>query len=165
LAKTYTSIEVQRAIKRLKNDTAPDEDQITPELLKALSQENITHLTNIFNKIIEHNFMPHRWKHARIWSIYKSGDPTSLKNYRPISLCQTLYKIFTHVIRERITEALEKYNILSETQAGFRRGYSTHHHILTLQCIIEEAAAKKKKISLYFQLISKKPLILSRINQ
>jgi hypothetical protein len=67
-------------------------------------------------------------------------------NYRPIALCQTIFKLLTHVINVRLTKALKEHNILSETQAGFRKGYSTQDNIFTLICIKEEAAFRRTKL-------------------
>ena len=32
---------------------------------------------------------------------------------------------------------MDSYNIISEAQAGFRKGYSTIDHIYTLKCIVD----------------------------
>ena len=60
---------------------------------------------------------------ASVASIYKKGDSENLENYRPISLLQTMYKIYASLIKERIDAAIDE-NIY-KTQYGFRKHRST----------------------------------------
>ena len=49
--------------------------------------------------------------------IYKKGDRTDIKNYRPISLTNTDYKILAHILANRPHHALHK--IISTDQTGY----------------------------------------------
>ena len=62
-------------------------------------------------------------------------DPS---NYRPISLLNTLMKMYEALICKRLMSYLEKNKILSPFQAAFRRHRSTADHILTLHEIFLE---------------------------
>ena len=64
----------------------------------------------------------------------KKSDPN---NYRGISIISCLGKLFTALINERLTKFADLNEIIGEEQAGFRAGYSTQDHILTLHAIIE----------------------------
>ena len=57
-----------------------------------------------------------------------------------------LGKLFTAVLNNRLTEYLEKNVILSENQAGFRKGYGTTDHIFVLKSLTEIAKLSKKKL-------------------
>ena len=48
---------------------------------------------------------------------------TGVINYRGITLLSCLGKLFTSVINERLTVFIDSNQIISETQAGFRKGY------------------------------------------
>ena len=48
-----------------------------------------------------------------------------MSNYRPISLLSIFSKIFESIIAARLTNYLNKYNLLYEFQFGFRSSYST----------------------------------------
>ena len=55
---------------------------------------------------------------ARIVSIYKKGDTEKPENYRPISLLQSIYKIYASLIQKRLAKALDER--IWYTQYGFR---------------------------------------------
>ena len=55
--------------------------------------------------------------------LYKEGAHDNPENYRPISLLNSYYKIFTSVIQVRLSTVLESF--LGDTQYGFRPKRST----------------------------------------
>ena len=65
------------------------------------------------------------------------GDINDPDNYRGITLLCCLGKLFTLVINERLTVFIDSNQIMSEAQAGFRKGYSTTDQIFTVKCIVE----------------------------
>jgi hypothetical protein len=135
--------ELDAILNNLGNDTAPGPDLAAPELFKKLDQENRNTLLTHINMILEKKQLPPNWKETLIWPIYKKDDPYNPGNYRPISLCQTIYKILTHIVHKRLSKLFEGHEILSETQAGFRPKRNTHEQILLLNLIKEEAAYRK----------------------
>ena len=48
-----------------------------------------------------------------------------MANYRPISLLNTLYKIYVSVIHDRIANTIDEH--ITHTQYGFRKKRSTAH--------------------------------------
>ena len=67
--------------------------------------------------------IPVDWTNAESIILFKKGDITNIENYRPISLLSQMYKLFTRIIANRLTNKLDSYQ--SVEQAGFRKGYST----------------------------------------
>ena len=53
--------------------------------------------------------------------------------------------MFTSILNSRLNDFLDAYNVLEESQAGFRAGYSTTDHIFVLFASTEIAKAQKKK--------------------
>ena len=49
------------------------------------------------------------------------------------------------MLDNRLTEVLDKNDILSENQAGFRKGYGTTDHMFVLNSLIEIMKVSKKK--------------------
>jgi hypothetical protein len=49
--------------------------------------------------------------------ISKTGKPLSFKDFRPISLCNLIYKIITKILANKINPVLARY--LSKEQFGF----------------------------------------------
>lgn len=71
------------------------------------------------------------------------------ENYRPITILSCFEKLFTAILNTRLNNFIAYHNILEETQAGFRSGYSTVDHIFTLRELSESLNNKKKKTFLF----------------
>ena len=52
----------------------------------------------------------------------------------------------TSVINERLTVFIDSNQIMSEAQAGFRKGYSTTDQIFTLKCIVELCVCQGRRL-------------------
>ena len=50
--------------------------------------------------------VPSTWKEAAIVPIYKGGDRSLAKNYRPISLTSTIMKVLERIIRKQLVDFL-----------------------------------------------------------
>ena len=59
-------------------------------------------------------------------------------------------KLFTSVLNNRLSTFLEDNVILSENQAGFRKGYATTDHIFSLYALKEILKSQKKKLFCVF---------------
>lgn len=95
-------------------------------------------LCYFFNKILDTGHLPEEWFIGVIVPSYKNkGDIKDPHNYRGITLLRCLSKLFTSISNERLTEFSDKCNIVQETQAGFRQGYSTLDHIFLLKKIVD----------------------------
>ena len=133
-----TDDEIKISIKSLKNGKACGIDNITNEMIKCFSVKNLHVLRNLFNMVLESGEVPHDWLIGIIKPIYKNkGDINDPDNYRGITLLSCIGKLFTSILNNRLTLLMDSYNIISEAQAGFRKGYSTIDHIYTLKCIVD----------------------------
>ena len=62
-------------------------------------------------------------KLADVTPVFKKGDPTSVKNYRPVSVLPNVSKFFERIMLKQILEQMNKY--LSQNLCGYRKGFST----------------------------------------
>ena len=92
---------------------------------------------------------PSSWKNASVVLIHKKGDTADIKNYRPISLLPVIYKVFSHILLQRMLQALEQHQ--PQEQAGFRPGFSTTDHIHVVSQLQEKA--NEYKIPLCFAFV------------
>jgi hypothetical protein len=72
--------------------------------------------------------------------LYKDkGSPLDLPNYRPIGLHCTLYKLWTRFITTILYDFSESNNILTSSQAGFRKYTNTMQNVQLLISALEDS--------------------------
>ncbi|CAL8110658.1 unnamed protein product [Orchesella dallaii] len=147
-----TTKEVLEAIKSLKLKKSPGIDGIRNEFLRALPITWINHVTLLFNSILTTEELPADLIDIEVVMIYKKGEPTDPRNYRGISLINTVLKIFTSIMLKRLETWVEDCNILPESQAGFRKKRGCVDHIFTLDALrqISKRRRRKRKLHLVF---------------
>ena len=101
-------------------------------------------LTEIFNDCLTSGIYPNCLKIAKIVPIFKEGDIDDPSDYRPISLLPVLGKIFERIIFKRAQSYVDKFNIIRNTQFGFKSNRSTVDAILTLLEEISTSLSNKK---------------------
>ena len=82
----FTSAEVTTKIKGIKSEKAAGEDEIRPEMLKALTGEEIIWLTRVCQVAWKFGKTPRDWQTGVIIPIFQEGDRKQCTNYRGISL-------------------------------------------------------------------------------
>ena len=80
--------EVENAIKTLKYDKPPGNDNIPSEFLKHGGES----ITKIFTMIFQTIWKTQKWPTSLIILIHKKGDSTTLSNYRTLSMISYLSK-------------------------------------------------------------------------
>lgn len=115
--------ELELIIARLRKGKAPGRDELRPEAIMLLDDENKTTLLQALNEVWHQKRIPSSWRTANVVSIFKKGDSTDPANYRPISLLAILYKIYTGILQRRISRAIDQR--IRHTQYGFRKYKST----------------------------------------
>ena len=86
-------------------------------------------LAKLINECLLLGVFPDVVKIARVTPLFKSGDKSFCDNYRPISMLSHIAKVFERLVHVRLSSFLEKNNILSNFQLGFRPAHSTQHAI------------------------------------
>jgi sorting nexin-29 len=87
-------------------------------------------------KIWKEEILPIERTEGIICPIYKKGYRTICSNYRPITLLNVAYKIFTILINNRLSGIVESK--MEECQMGFRPTRSTIDNIFIVGQIIEK---------------------------
>lgn len=130
--------EIDRILMGLKSDSAPGWDNIPTKLLKHVRQEVVPIISHLANLCFRTGIFPNKLKQSIIIPIYKGGDRDDVNNYRPISILPAISKILEKLINIRLTNYLAKYNLLSNTQFGFRKGLSTEDAVTALSSLVTE---------------------------
>ena len=127
-----TMEELQGVLGRLVARKSPGPSGIGPEFLRAArwsSEEaegtvpvnNLaTLLLHMVQVMFEYNVIFKGQQLAHVVPIFKAGDSADPENYRGISLMDCVLKLLLKIMANRLTSAIEKNHVLSNTQAGFR---------------------------------------------
>ena len=126
---------------------------ISTNFLKQTISSFIDPLFHIFKLSFSSSVVPVQFKIAKVIPIFKSGDSSSMDNYRPISLLSSFSKILEKIVASRLTSFFESSNLLSKWQFGFRSEHSTSHPMVHfLNKITESLNVKKHTISIFCDL-------------
>ena len=123
----FNMAEYNAALKSTKNNKQGGPDGIVMELFKWMDTTNRATILQVINQWWTKKSAPDDIFLARVVSIYKKGDSDLPENYRPISLLNSIYKLYMIMIRRRMQDILEQH--LCETQYGFRPSRSTSQAI------------------------------------
>ena len=123
--------ELRKAIMSQSNKKSPGPDRIPNELYKYLAdcEPFLLVLAEIYSACMAHGLTPQAWGKSNIYLIYKSDDPANPLNYRPISLLNTNYKIFTYLVNKRLNRYIENANGFFNMQ-GIQGGQDHFHQNL-----------------------------------
>lgn len=131
--------EIAKIINNLNDDTAAGFDGVSVKTLKTIATNIIEPLTYIYNLSISESTFTDKLKLAIIKPLYKNGDSTNINNYRPISMISNFAKILEKIINYRLVVFLEKNNLLSKTQFGFRPRLGTENALYSASKFIYDA--------------------------
>ena len=117
---------ILRELAALKTNKTTGLDQINARLLKDSAYSIVSGLTKIVNASLFSQTFPDIWKNGKIVPLYKSNDPTSPNNYRPITILPILSKILKHIVHQQVYQYLRHNKLITNEQFGFRPKLSTN---------------------------------------
>ena len=132
LNKIITFPEVRKAIKKLKTGKSAGEEKILKECLRVLEPCLVLSITKLFNLILDSEKYPSPWCRNLLVTLYKGGGSDDPDNYRGISIGSCLEKLYSTVFYLRILEVNEKFQLITNKQIGFLKGFRTADHLLVL---------------------------------
>ena len=133
--------DIEEALRLAKNGSATGLDGCPYELWKELKKRYekkvkeekpglniIQTLTLIFQDIQRHGIAPGTFfSDGWMCPLYKKKDQSLIENYRPITLLNTDYKLFTKALSLQLIESIKQ--MVHQDQAGFIPGRSIFDHI------------------------------------
>ena len=119
------------------------------EFLKNLGPRGIKWIATLATNIVNSNNIPKSWRVSKVIAILKPNkEPTDPKNYRPISLLSSTYKLFERMILARLQPIIEAS--LPIEQAGFRKNRNCCDQTLALATHIENGFQRQEKSGAVF---------------
>ena len=127
-----TENELENEIKSMDSSKSPGYDNISNKILKLTAKEISKPLTHIFNLTFQNGDIPEKLKLAIVTPIFKAGENNKYENYRPISVLSCFSKLLEKLMYKRLIDFIDKNQILSKHQYGFRKNRSTELAIIEL---------------------------------
>lgn len=146
LDKSFDISEVEQGMKKLKMGKSGGLDGMTNEILCCTPLE-VTHLFTLsFSILLKCSHYPVQWATGVLLPLHKSGELDDPNNYRGITLNSSISKLFTLLLNNRLNAFCDEYELLTYNQIGFRKGFRTADHVLTLKTLIDQSFSNKKKL-------------------
>ena len=150
-----TPAEIEIVLKSLPVGKAVGPDGISNKILRELSVELSLPFCSLFNQSLQTGVFPDCWKISNVCPMPKSGNCSSLSNYRPVSLLCTSEKVFERTVLKHIFNHFQYNNILTPLHSGFIRGDSTVNQLTYLYDSFSHALDFGKEVRVVFCDISK----------
>jgi len=147
-----TPDQVWEALKATKNGKAPGMDGITYEFYKHWERPDSNEtsenevdigwiLAQVFIDIEKHGLSNTKFVDGVMYLLFKKKDRTQVANYRPLTLLNTDYKLFTKTIATKLGEVAP--SVIHENQAGFVPGRSLYNHVRLSSAMIDYCEAEE----------------------
>ena len=143
-----THNECKEAVDQLRPGKSPGCDGIPAEFYKVFWNCISTLVINSLNCCFEKGHMSPTQRRAIISLIYKKGDKLQLKNWRPISLLNTDYKIMSVVLANRLKKVISK--IIHTDQTGYIKGRYIGTNIRLIDDVINLCINENKSAAILF---------------
>ena len=127
-------------------------DGIPPMILKHAASALAEPVHHLFSLCLTKSYLPAEWRCHHITPIHKSGDRSTITNYRPISLLSCLSKILERLVFDKTYDFIVKTSI-SNSQFGFVRNRSTLHQLLLYSEFLHNAYDNRQQVdSIYLDI-------------
>lgn len=145
--------EVSRAMKSLNTKCTAGVDEIPSFFLKSCHSILSQPLCYIFNATISSGTFPIAWKITKVVPIFKSGDKSDVKNYRPISIITNFAKIFERSIANHINHSM--LPIIADEQHGCINNRSTSTNLICITEYINQTIANGHQLDVIYTDLAK----------
>ncbi len=145
---TISEAGVMKLLKGVNPSKAAGPDQIPCRILHELHVELAPVFTALFRTSYTSGKLPSVWKTAWITPVFKKGAKCEAANYRPVSLTCVACKLLEHILCSHIRNHLDKYNVLSPYQHGFRKKLSCESQLLATTHDLMSRLDQKEEIDI-----------------
>ena len=119
-------------IRALNVNKAHGHDDVSIRMIKICDDSIVKPLIKVFQASLNSHRFPKTWKKANVVPVFKKGDKSVVKNYRPVSLLPIFGKIYEKCIYDTLYNYFDGNNLFSSCQSGFRKGDSCISQLLSI---------------------------------
>lgn len=141
-----TEEELNNAVKAMENNEYPGFDGLTTNFYKHFWPLLGAELTRVYNYSFNNGLLTVSQRRGIITFLFKKGDRTQLKNWRPVTLLNTDYKILTRALAKRLRQVLPL--IVSSDQTASLKGRTINDNTRLLNDVISYANEKSINLAL-----------------
>jgi hypothetical protein len=109
--------QIQKAMYSMAQGKSPGPDGLGAEFYHALGPLIASPLHQMLLEAQRKGVLPSAFASGDIAVLYKKGDPRDVRNYRPITLLQVDYKIYSKILVRRMKTVIDSF--VSKEQLGF----------------------------------------------
>ena len=91
-------------VRKLDTSKAAGTDDLNPKIFKNCASSLTLPICHLFTICMRSAKIPAQWKEHRIIPVFKSGDKSLIKNYRPISLLCILSKVLERIVYDQVMD-------------------------------------------------------------
>ena len=142
--------DIEASIKELRSNAAAGPDGIPAILLKKVCKEISVPLCLLWNKSLKAGYIPLQMKKGKVTPIFKGGDRSLPKNYRPVTLTSHIIKLFEKILVKKLDEYLNQMDLHDKNQHGFRRNRSCLSQLLDHHQEIVEMMSKGEDVDVIY---------------
>ncbi|GAU20296.1 hypothetical protein TSUD_337770 [Trifolium subterraneum] len=142
LTAPITKVEIQQALFQMHPEKSPRPDGFNPTFYQRFWEQCSDDIFSAASTWLERGYFPTSLNDTNICLIPKCDNPTSMKDLRPISLCNVLYKMISKVLANRLKCCLDK--CVSQEQSTFVEGRSILDNSLIATEVIHALKRKTK---------------------
>ena len=95
-------------LKGFKNKKSPGPDGTPTEFFKWINADNLKLTREFLNACWMLETLPNEFEIVNVLTLYKKGKVDNPANYRPISLLNTIHKLFSSILQRRLAIRLEE---------------------------------------------------------
>ena len=143
LTAEYVKAEVDEALKHMELLKAPVPDGLPPLFFQKFWSSIGEEISQVVLTCLNSSCIPSSINCIFITLIPKVKSPSRVSEFRPIALCNTIYKLVSKVITNRFKKVL--FNIISESQSAFQFDKAISDNILIAFEMLHHMKTQKSK--------------------
>ena len=127
----FTLKEFNESLTHLKNNNTAGPDRIPAEMIKNSPQNVLKLILMLINRIKNTDQYPNLWALGCTTLLHKDGDDEDPDNYRAITICSAMAKLFALMVKNRLEIKVAENKTIGDYQIGFKKGCRPADHFIS----------------------------------